>query len=57
MRLMMGLLAAAVTASMAGDASAQDALSMTPGVYKKVLENERIRVLEGTRTPSTCCTC
>jgi beta-alanine degradation protein BauB len=48
MRLMMGLLAAAVTASMAGEASAQDALSMTPGVYKKVLENERIRVLEGT---------
>src|SRR5262245_63057677 len=48
MRLMMGLLAAALAAAMAGKASAQDALSMTPGVYKKVLENDRMRVLEGT---------
>ena len=48
MRLMMGLPGAALAAAMAGAASAQDALSITPGVYRKVLENDRMRVLEGT---------
>jgi quercetin dioxygenase-like cupin family protein len=46
MRRMIGLLAAAL-AAVAWEASAQDALSVGPTIYKKVLENDRMRVLEG----------
>jgi quercetin dioxygenase-like cupin family protein len=46
MRRMIGLLAA-VFAAVTGEASAQDALSVGPTIYKKVLENDRMRVLEG----------
>jgi quercetin dioxygenase-like cupin family protein len=46
MRRIMGLLAAAL-AAVAWEASAQDALSVGPTIYKKVLENDRMRVLEG----------
>lgn len=34
-------------------AAAQDAVSVAPTVFKKVLENERIRVLEATYRPGT----
>ena len=49
------LLAAAFVAApftaMSFKALAQDALAVGPNVYKKVLENNRIRVLEGTFKP------
>jgi beta-alanine degradation protein BauB len=46
MRRILGVLAVALAAA-ACEASAQDALSVGPGIYKKVLENDRVRVLEG----------
>jgi quercetin dioxygenase-like cupin family protein len=46
MRGITGLLAAALATATCA-ASAQDALSVGPGIYKKVLENDRMRVLEG----------
>jgi beta-alanine degradation protein BauB len=46
MRRILGVLAVAL-ATIACEASAQDALSVGPGIYKKVLENDRLRVLEG----------
>jgi len=46
MRWITGLLAAALATATCA-ANAQDALSVGPGIYKKVLENDRMRVLEG----------
>ena len=46
MRGITGLLAAALAMATCA-ASAQDALSVGPGIFKKVLENDRMRVLEG----------
>jgi quercetin dioxygenase-like cupin family protein len=46
MRRILGVLAVAL-ATVACEANAQDALSVGPGIYKKVLENDRVRVLEG----------
>lgn len=37
--------------SVAGAAQAQDAVSVAPGIYRKVLENDRVRVLEATFKP------
>jgi len=47
MRRIMGVLALAL-AAVSWEASAQDALSVGSGIYRKVLENDRMRVLEGT---------
>jgi beta-alanine degradation protein BauB len=46
MRRIVGLLTV-VLAVPASQASAQDALTVGPTIYKKVLENDRMRVLEG----------
>jgi quercetin dioxygenase-like cupin family protein len=50
MRLLVLLVAATLVGSPVA-AHAQDALATAPAVYKKVLENERMRVLEGTFKP------
>ena len=50
MRLITLVLAAAL-AGLCAPARAQDALAVAPTIYKKVLENERMRVLEGTFKP------
>lgn len=45
------LLAAALLAALPTSAWAQDAVTAAPTVYRKVLENERMRVLEGRIKP------
>jgi quercetin dioxygenase-like cupin family protein len=45
------LVVAGGLACLAMAARAQDALTAAPNIYKKVLENERLRVLEGTFKP------
>ena len=45
------LLMAASLAALPASALAQDAVTAAPSVYKKVLDNERVRVLEGRIKP------
>jgi quercetin dioxygenase-like cupin family protein len=41
----------AVLLGLAGTAQAQDAVRVAPNIYRKVLENDRVRVLEATFKP------
>ena len=47
------LLLAASLAALPASASAQDAVTAAPNVYKKVLDNERMRVLEARMKPGS----